>query len=69
MSRVLVDLATCHQMSRKVTELRLGPLGPARDHYSELGPTGGPRATSCGAPSHAGVEPKLTDMGKHFRMF
>ena len=63
MSRVLVDLATCHQMSRKVTELGLV------DHLDQLGPTGGRGATSCGAPSHAGVEPKLTDMGKHFWMF
>ena len=44
-----------------------GPL--VVDHLDQLRPTGGRRATSCGAPSHAGVEPKHTDMGKHFRMF
>ena len=42
MSRVLVDLATCHQMSRKVTELGLV------DHLDQLRPTGGRRGTSCG---------------------
>ena len=66
-----MDLATCHQMSRKVTELRLGPL--VVDHLDQLGPTGGRRATSCGGiPTLVltlRLNPKLRTWGKRQKIF